>query len=221
MPKASTQLIGSSPAFRKALSDASVAARQDAPLLIYSETGSGKGVVAEYIHRKSGTAGRLVSLNCATFQANLFESELFGYMKGSFTGAIKDTPGLFEAAEGGTLFLDEIGDTPLEIQPKLLRAIEQGVVRRVGGTREIEVDVRLVCATNHDLQTLITQGKFREDLFYRINNFVVTLPPLRERPEDIPLMARHFVAEHDTPGTLPRLLSGDAIDALQAYSWPG
>lgn len=222
MPKASTQLIGSSPAFRKALSDASVAARQDAPLLVYGETGSGKGVIAEYVHRKSGRAGRLVSLNCATFQANLFESELFGYMRGAFTGAVKDTPGLFEAAEGGTLFLDEIGDTPVEIQPKLLRALEEGVIRRVGGTKEIPVDVRLVCATNHDLKELIKAGKFREDLYYRINSFVVTLPPLRERREDIPELAKFFLEEHGTrEAGAARSLSEEAVRALQAYAWPG
>lgn len=222
MPKASTQLIGNSPAFRKALADASVAARQDAPLLVYGETGSGKGVIAEYVHRKSGAAGRLVSLNCATFQSNLFESELFGYMRGAFTGAVKDTPGLFEAAEGGTLFLDEIGDTPVEIQPKLLRALEEGVIRRVGGTTEIPVNVRLVCATNHDLKELIKAGKFREDLYYRINSFVVTLPPLRERREDIPELAKFFLEEHGSreAGTA-RSLSEEAVRALQQYDWPG
>ncbi len=222
MPKASTQLIGNSPAFRKALSDASVAARQDAPVLVYGETGSGKGVIAEYVHRKSSRGGRLVSLNCATFQANLFESELFGYMRGAFTGAVKDTPGLFEAAEGGTLFLDEIGDTPVEIQPKLLRALEEGVVRRVGGTKEIPVDVRLVCATNHDLKELIKAGKFREDLYYRINSFVVTLPPLRERREDILELAKFFLEEHGTrEAGAARTLSSDAGRALQDYAWPG
>ncbi|MCA8915618.1 MAG: sigma 54-interacting transcriptional regulator [Planctomycetes bacterium] len=222
MPKASTQLIGTSLAFRKALDDASVAARQVAPVLIYGETGSGKGVIAEYVHRKSDRGGRLVSLNCATFQANLFESELFGYMRGAFTGAVKDTAGLFEAAEGGTLFLDEIGDTPLEIQPKLLRALEEGVIRRVGGTREIPVNVRLVCATNHDLKAQIAAGKFREDLYYRINSFVVTLPPLRERVEDIAELARYFLDENLAPEAgLDKTISVEAIEALEHYSWPG
>ncbi|MCB9932231.1 MAG: sigma 54-interacting transcriptional regulator [Planctomycetes bacterium] len=222
MPKASTQLIGNSPAFRKALSDASVAARQDAPVLVYGETGSGKGVIADYVHRKSGRGGRLVSLNCATFQSNLFESELFGYMRGAFTGAVKDTPGLFEAAEGGTLFLDEIGDTPVEIQPKLLRALEEGVIRRVGGTREIPVDVRLVCATNKDLKELIKAGKFREDLYYRINSFVVTLPPLRERREDIPELATSFLEEHGSrEAGAAHTLSPEAAQTLQDYAWPG
>ncbi|MCB9894906.1 MAG: sigma 54-interacting transcriptional regulator [Planctomycetes bacterium] len=222
MPKASTQLIGSSPAFRKALDDASVAARQVAPVLVIGETGSGKGVIAEYVHRKSARGGRLVSLNCATFQSNLFESELFGYMRGAFTGAAKDTPGLFEAAEGGTLFLDEIGDTPLEIQPKLLRALEEGVIRRVGGTREIPVNVRLVCATNHDLKALIAAGKFREDLYYRINSFVVTLPPLRERREDIAELARYFLDEHGSAAAgLAKDLAVETCKALESYAWPG
>jgi predicted ATPase len=219
MPKAITQLVGQSPVFRKALDDAAVAARLDSPVLIFGETGSGKGVLAEYVHRKSGRPGRLVSLNCASFQQNLFESELFGHMKGAFTGAVKDTPGLFEAAQGGTLFLDEIGDTPAELQPKLLRALEEGVVRRVGGTREIDVDVRLVCATNRDLKELIAEGKFREDLYYRINSFVVTVPPLRERLEDLRELARHFIEE--ATGGAPLKLSVEVIDALEAYAWPG
>ena len=219
MPKTSTQLVGQSPGFRKALDDAGVAANRDAPVLVYGETGSGKGVLAEYIHRKSGRAGRLVSLNCASFQQNLFESELFGYTKGAFTGATKDTPGLFEAAQGGTLFLDEIGDTPTEIQPKLLRALEDGVVRRVGGTKEIDVDVRLVCATNRDLNELIAEGKFREDLFYRINSFVVTVPPLRERKEDLRDLAMFFL-EEASDGKPHRFAVG-TIDALENYGWPG
>ncbi|MBZ0135179.1 MAG: sigma 54-interacting transcriptional regulator [Planctomycetes bacterium] len=219
MPKASTQLVGQSPAFRKALDVAAVAAVQDAPVLIHGETGSGKGVFAEYIHRKSARTGRLVSLNCASFQQNLFESELFGYMKGAFTGAAKDTPGLFEAAEGGTLFLDEIGDTPPEIQPRLLRALEEGVVRRVGGTREIDVDVRLVFATNRDLKELIAAGKFREDLYYRINSFVVPVPPLRERMDDLRELALFFLEE--ASGDRPHTLAVEAIDALTGYAWPG
>lgn len=219
MPKASTQLVGQSPAFRKALEEARVAAAQFAPVLIYGETGSGKGVFAEYIHRKSGRPGRLVSLNCASFQSNLFESELFGYMKGAFTGAVKDTPGLFEAAQGGTLFLDEIGDTPAEIQPKLLRALEDGVVRRVGGTREIEVDVRLVLATNRDLGELISASRFREDLYYRINSFVVTVPPLRERREDLRELVRFFIEE--SGGSPDHSLAVEAIEAMEQYPWPG
>lgn len=219
MPKASTQLIGQSPAFRKALNDAGVAAKREAPVLVYGETGAGKGVLAEYIHRKSGRTGRLVSLNCASFQQNLFESELFGYMKGAFTGAVKDTPGLFEAAQGGTLFLDEIGDTPAEIQPKLLRALEDGVVRRVGGTKEVDVDVRLVLATNRDLKELIAAGKFREDLYYRINSFVVTVPPLRERKEDLRELATFFLDEASS-GT-PHAFAIEAIEAMETYPWPG
>jgi predicted ATPase len=218
MPKSKTDLVGGNAAFRKALADAAAAARQDSPVLIYGETGSGKGVLADYIHRRSGREGRLVSLNCASFQPNLFESELFGYMRGSFTGAIKDTMGLFEAAQGGTLFLDEIGDTPLEIQPKLLRAIEEGQIRPVGSTREISVNVRLIFATNHDLPELIKAGKFREDLYYRISAFVVSLPPLRERRDDITELAKYFLAQ--VSPTAPAL-SIEAEEALLAYHWPG
>lgn len=217
----SSRLVGSDPAFLRVLETAERAAVLDVPVLIYGETGTGKGGVAEHIHRLSSRDGRFVSLNCATFQSSLFESELFGYMKGAFTGADKDTPGLFEAASGGTLFLDEIGDTPPEIQPKLLRAVEQGVIRRVGGRDEIAVDVRLVCATNKDLQELIRQKKFREDLFYRINSFVITVPPLRERPEDIAALANHFLREIVPKGRTPPAISGKAMKLLQRCRWPG
>ena len=216
------QTVGKHLAFQKALQDATLAAQRNAPVLIYGETGTGKGMLAEFIHRRSGRRGKFVSLNCASFQANLFESELFGYQKGAFTGAAKDTPGLFETAEGGTLFLDEIGDTPLELQPKLLRALEQGMIRRVGGLSEIPVNTRLVCATNRDLQELIREGRFREDLFYRINAFVVRLPALRSRIEDIPELAEHFLAQiAREAGTVTPALSPGALKVLQDYAWPG
>ena len=221
MNRVTGKLVGKEPSFLSAIEAAENAAARDVPVLVYGETGSGKGRVAELIHRASNRRGRFVSLNCATFQANLFESELFGYMKGAFTGADKDTPGLFETAAGGTLFLDEIGDTPLEIQPKLLRALEEGVVRRVGGRSEIEVKVRLVCATNRDLSELIKEGKFRADLYYRINSFVVEVPPLRKRRSDIPDLAEHFLREIVGDGPGPKRLSKAARDAMLAYSWPG
>lgn len=217
-----TQTVGKHLAFQKALQDATLAAQRNAPVLVYGETGSGKGMLAEYIHRQSGRRGKFVSLNCATFQANLFESELFGYQKGAFTGAARDTPGLFETAEGGTLFLDEIGDTPLELQPKLLRALEQGKIRRVGGLAEIPVNVRLVCATNRDLQELIREGRFREDLFYRINAFVVRLPALRDRREDIPDLATHFLGQIASENRTPQqALAPAALSMLMTYAWPG
>jgi len=217
-----TQTVGKHLAFQKALQDATLAAQRNAPVLVYGETGSGKGMLAEYIHRQSGRRGKFVSLNCATFQSNLFESELFGYQKGAFTGAARDTPGLFETAEGGTLFLDEIGDTPLELQPKLLRALEQGKIRRVGGLSEIPVQVRLVCATNRDLQDLIREGRFRQDLFYRINAFVVRLPALRQRREDIPDLATHFLEQIARETATPvQTLSPAAMTVLQQYNWPG
>ncbi|MBX3460127.1 MAG: sigma 54-interacting transcriptional regulator [Planctomycetes bacterium] len=221
MEKTTARIIGKEPSFLAAIEAAEKAAPRDVPVLIYGETGSGKGRVAELIHRASGRKGKFVSLNCATFQSNLFESELFGYMKGAFTGADKDTPGLFETAAGGTLFLDEIGDTPLEIQPKLLRALEEGVVRRVGGRTEIEVNVRLVCATNRNLADLIKQGKFRADLYYRINSYVVEVPPLRKRKSDIPELARHFLAEITGAGNGPAEISDSAMRVLAAYPWPG
>ncbi len=216
------QAVGKHPAFLQALQDATLAAQRNAPVLVYGETGSGKGMLAEYVHLQSGRRGKFVSLNCATLQSSLFESELFGYMKGAFTGAQKDTPGLFEAANGGTLFLDEIGDTPLELQPKLLRALEQGRIRRVGGVDEIPVNVRLVCATNRDLAELIREGRFREDLFYRINSFVVRLPSLRERMDDLPVLAEHLLAEIARENrTRTQVLSVEAVQKLQSYSWPG
>lgn len=216
------QAVGKHPAFLKALQDATLAAQRNAPVLVYGETGSGKGMLAEFVHTQSGRRGKFVSLNCATLQSSLFESELFGYMKGAFTGAQKDTPGLFEAANGGTLFLDEIGDTPLELQPKLLRALEQGRIRRVGGVDEIPVNVRLVCATNRDLAELIREGRFREDLFYRINSFVVRLPSLRERMDDLPELAEHLLAEIARENrTRTQVLSVEAVQKLQSYTWPG
>jgi predicted ATPase/predicted negative regulator of RcsB-dependent stress response len=221
MMSRASELIGKDPRFVAAIEAAETAAGLDAPILIYGETGAGKGRFAEYAHKASGRSGRFVSLNCATFQPSLFESELFGYMRGSFTGAVKDSAGLFETASGGTLFLDEIGDTPLEIQPKLLRALEEGVIRRVGGRSEISVDVRLICATNRNLKELIKAGRFREDLYYRINSFVVTIPPLRERPDDIPELAAHFLDELGARDGKVHTLSAEAADVLRAYRWPG
>jgi transcriptional regulator with AAA-type ATPase domain/predicted ATPase/Tfp pilus assembly protein PilF len=216
------ELLGDSPAFKKALEQAFTAAPRPEPVLIYGETGTGKGLLAEIIHARSGRSGPFVSINSSTFNPNLFESHLFGYVKGAFTGADRNTPGLFETAQGGTLFLDEIADTPLEVQPRLLRALEERLIRRVGGRDEVPIDVRLVCATNKDLRAAIAQGRFREDLFYRINAFIVTLPPLREREGDIAELAQHFLASMCEERELPlRKFTPEALEALNRYAWPG
>lgn len=214
-------VLGSSAGMKRATELAELAAPRRDPVLIYGETGTGKGLLAEHIHRGSSRTGAFVSVNCATFNPNLIESHLFGYVKGAFTGAEKDTPGLFETAQDGTLFLDEIAETPLEVQPRLLRALEEGLIRRVGGRSEIPVNVRLIAATHGDLPSRIAQGRFREDLYYRINAFIITLPPLRERIEDLPELAAHFLAALSEPGDPGRTLSAAALDALKRYSWPG
>ncbi|MCA9314101.1 MAG: sigma 54-interacting transcriptional regulator [Planctomycetes bacterium] len=193
----------------------------DVPVLIHGESGTGKELVARALHfngaRKNGP---FVSENCAAIPETLLESELFGYTKGSFTGATADRKGLFEAANGGTLLLDEIGDMPLDMQKKLLRALQEGEIRRIGGRQSIPLDVRIVAASNQDLRSLCDQGRFREDLFYRLNVIAVTLPPLRDRREDIPLLVEHFLEEAARKGS-PRTVSEEAMKALCAYGWPG
>jgi transcriptional regulator with GAF, ATPase, and Fis domain len=193
----------------------------DVPVLIHGESGTGKELVARAIHfngpRKSSP---FISENCAAIPETLLESELFGYQKGSFTGATADKKGLFEAANGGTLFLDEIGDMPMDMQKKLLRVLQEHEVRRVGGNRPIPIDVRILAASNQDLRKLCEQGRFREDLFYRLNVITVTLPPLRDRREDIPLLVGRFLEEFTRDGG-PKTVSEDAMRALQGYHWPG
>lgn len=214
-------VLGHSATMKRAVELAALAAPRRDPVLIYGETGTGKGLLAEYIHEVSGRKGAFVSVNCATFNPNLIESHLFGYVKGAFTGAEKDTPGLFETAQDGTLFLDEIAETPLEVQPRLLRALEEGLVRRVGGRSEIPVNVRLIAATHSDLRARIAQGRFREDLFYRINAFIITLPPLRDRLEDLPELVEHFLQSLRGPDESARSVSTQCLEALRLYSWPG
>ena len=178
------------PQMRAAERDIVAAAEARGDLFVIGETGTGKEWAAETYHRASGRSGPLVKVNCATLPQALFESEVFGYVRGAFSGADRDRPGLFEAANGGTLFLDEVGELPIELQPKLLRAIEERAVRRVGDTRERPVDVTLVAATNRDLEQAVDEGTFRADLYYRFDRGNVRLPPLRERPEDIPFLVR-------------------------------
>lgn len=199
----------------------------DTTVVIEGETGTGKEVVAQAIHGTSHRSERpFVVFDCSAVPANLIESELFGHEKGSFTGAIMARPGLFEMANGGTIFLDELGELSLELQPKLLRALETREVRRVGGTRPMKVDVRVIAATNRRLEDEMRAGRFREDLYYRLSVVRLFLPPLRERREDIPLLAKHFLVKgrfnRNVDGE-PRLttIAKDALEAMRAYDWPG
>jgi two-component system NtrC family response regulator len=191
--------------------------------LLLGESGTGKEVLARGLHEASSRKGeRFVAINCAAIPENLLESELFGYEKGAFTGAAKTTPGKIETANGGTLMLDEIGDLPHALQAKLLRFLQERVIERLGGRNEIPVDVRIVCATHQDLKSLIKEGRFREDLFYRLAEIVVTIPPLRDRAGDPALLAHAFVnrfAREQNRGNLS--LADDAIRAVEAHQWPG
>src|ERR1700729_16057 len=187
-------LIGCSPKFRAVLTDVERIAPVDSAVLIQGETGTGKEVIARAIHEASPRRnGRFVAVNCAAIPAALLESELFGHERGAFTGAVAQTMGRFQAADRGTLFLDEIGDLPLELQPKLLRALQEKQFERLGGGRTFQVDVRVIAASNQDLWRMVQERKFRADLYYRLNVFPITLPPVREREDDIPLLIEHFV----------------------------
>ena len=193
----------------------------DVPVLIHGESGTGKELVARALHFNGPRKNvAFISENCAAIPDTLLESELFGYKKGAFTGATADKKGLFEAANGGTLFLDEIGDMPMSMQKKLLRVLQEGEVRRVGGNRPISVDVRILAASNQDLRKLCEEGRFREDLYYRLNVITVNLPPLRDRRDDIPLLVHHFLDEFAEKGQT-RTVSEDALQALTRYDWPG
>ncbi len=192
-------------------------------VLIRGESGTGKEVVARLIHKNSPLSDKpFITINCTTFSPNLIESELFGYVKGAFTGANKNQPGLLELAHGGTVFLDEIGDLPLEMQAKLLRFLQSGEVRPVGSTTTRKVEVRVLAATNRNLEEMIERGEFRADLFYRLNAFTINLPPLRERREDIPLLAYHFLQR--AKAKVNKHVSGietEALNLLMQYHWPG
>ena len=218
------RLIGRSEAIRSIEADLEVAARSDAKVLITGETGVGKEVVARLIHHRSArAAASLVTLNCAGLPDSLLESELFGHVRGSFTGAYRDKPGLLEMAPNGTVFLDEVGEMSTRMQVVLLRFLETGEIQRIGADRaHTRVNVRLITATNRDLQAQIVAGAFREDLYFRLNVIRLVLPPLRERSEDIPLLINHFVHLY---GQLHKVevseVSTEAMDALVAYRWPG
>jgi two-component system response regulator GlrR len=218
-----SEIITASPAMEALLAEARLAAQSEASLLIQGESGTGKELLARAIHRASPRHAKpFVAINCSAIPAELLESELFGHVKGAFTGAGRDHPGLFQSAAGGTVFLDEIGDMPAQLQVKLLRVLQEGEVRAVGSTETRPVDVRILSATHRNLEEAIVSGEFREDLYYRLNVVTLPLPPLRERREDIPLLARHFLAE--LTEKYPRRIHGfapDALDMLTAADWPG
>ncbi|MCP5264915.1 MAG: PEP-CTERM-box response regulator transcription factor [Burkholderiaceae bacterium] len=195
----------------------------DATVLLHGESGTGKEILARGLHDSSPRHGkRFVAINCAAIPEALLESELFGHEKGAFTGAVKQTPGKIELADGGTLFLDEIGDLPLPLQSKLLRFLQERVIERIGGRAEIPVDIRVVCATHRNLRDLIAQGAFREDLFYRLTEMVVAIPPLRERAGDAALLAHAFVRRFGAQQGKERLYLGeDALHAIEGHRWPG
>ncbi len=211
--------IGNSPLMKEAVSTASRVAPTPWPVLIYGETGTGKELMARLVHELSPRKNkRFMDVNCAAIPENLFESELFGHVKGAFTGAAKDKKGIFEFAKGGTVFLDEIGEMPEQLQAKMLRVLQEQQMTPVGGLRPIKLDVRIVAATNRNLKRLIDQGQFRQDLYFRLNVFEIHLPPLRERREDIPELATFFLEKYGT-GSMD--ISHEAMDMLIKYDWPG
>ncbi len=221
--KAFGDLVGQSAALRQISSQIDLVAPTDASVLILGETGTGKELVAHEIHRRSRRKDKpLIRVNCASVPKDLYESEFFGHTRGAFTGAVKDRAGRFEAAEGGTIFLDEIGEVPLELQSKLLRVLQEKCYERVGEDRTRHADIRIIAATNRDLKSEAAAGRFREDLYYRLNVFPIQVAPLRERREDIPLLAQHFInlSVKEMGCARPRLTRAGII-RLQSYDWPG
>jgi formate hydrogenlyase transcriptional activator len=216
-------IVGNSQALRCVLGDIETVAPADSTVLIYGETGTGKELIARAVHnlssRKSNT---FVNLNCAAIPTGLLESELFGHERGAFTGAISQRVGRFELAHRGTIFLDEIGEIPLELQPKLLRVLQEREFERLGSTRTLRSDARLIAATNRDLKAMVEEQKFRSDLFYRLNVFPIRVPPLRERREDIPLLVRHFVQQFTKRNNrVINSVPSETMEALVRYHWPG
>jgi formate hydrogenlyase transcriptional activator len=218
-----SRIVGSSAALRRVLGMVRVVAPTDATVLINGETGTGKELIAEAIHKCSNRSnGPFVKVNCAAVPAGLLESELFGHERGAYTGAVARSIGRFERANRGTLFLDEIGDLPLELQPKILRVIQERQFERLGGGATIHTDVRLICATHRNLAAMIEEGQFRPDLFYRLSVFPIELPPLRERPEDIRLLVRHFAMDYAARLRKPIVaIAEEFTAALARHSWPG
>lgn len=216
-------LLSRSPSFRAVIEEIEQVARTGSTVLLFGETGSGKEVLAQAIHDASGRKARpMIKVNCAALPATLIESELFGREKGAFTGALARQAGRFEIADGLTIFLDEVGELPLELQPKLLRVLQEGEFQRLGGTRTIKVDARVIAATNKQLGLAVSEGKFRQDLFYRLDVFPIEVPPLRERREDIPLLSWIFAKEFSNSMGKPiDEIADDSMAALIAYPWPG
>jgi formate hydrogenlyase transcriptional activator len=217
------ELIGFNQGLRHVWNVVQMVARTDSAVLIHGETGTGKELVANAIHEESlRKRGPYVKLNCAAMPAGLLESELFGHERGAFTGALTQATGRFQLAHTGTLFLDEIGDLPLELQPKLLRALQEQEFEKLGSSRTIRVDIRVIAATNQDLPQMVRERRFRPDLFYRLNVFPIVLPPLRERLEDIPLLVKHFVRKYAF--RMNKNIShvyAEAMQLLQQHDWPG
>jgi DNA-binding NtrC family response regulator len=214
-------LIGESPAMQAVYEQIEKVAGTPSPVLILGETGTGKELVAESIHRASARPGQFVAVNCGSLSRELAASELFGHEKGSFTGAVRRHPGFFKRADGGTLFLDELAEMPLELQPHFLRVLETGSVLPVGSEREVPVDARTVAATNRDPKKAIADKALREDLYYRLSVFPITLPPLRARIQDVPLLVDHFLSQAQTAGAQGRRFSAEDSARLRAYHWPG
>jgi formate hydrogenlyase transcriptional activator len=216
-------IIGNSGSLRQALKQVEIVAPTDATVLVLGETGTGKELVARAIHDASPRRQRpFIKINCAAIPSSLLESELFGHERGAFTGAVAQRIGRFELADGGTLFLDEVGEIPLELQPKLLRVLQEHEFERLGGTRTLKVDVRVVAATNRDLRGMVGTQRFRDDLYYRLNVFPIALPPLRERPEDIEALVGHFV-DHFARRMNRHfdVIPSESLDALRRHPWPG
>jgi len=216
-------LVGTTPSMQRVYALVEKVADSPTTVLVQGESGTGKELVARALHRQSSRRGEpFITVNCGAIPEQLFESELFGYEKGAFTGAVTSKPGKFELADRGTLFLDEVGELPRDMQVKLLRALQERVFERVGGTRPVSVDVRVVAATNVDLGQAVSQGRFREDLYYRLAVFPIPLPPLRERREDIPLLVEHFLRRFDERlGKKVTDVAPAAMSALMKWSWPG
>jgi hydrogenase-4 transcriptional activator len=223
MARLTDPIIGAEAGLAPVMDRVGLVAALDVPVLVLGETGSGKEVVARAIHTRSRrAAGPFLRVNCGAIPPGLIDSELFGHERGSFTGALAERRGWFERADRGTLFLDEIGELPLEAQVRLLRVLQDHTLERVGGHRPVSVDVRIVAATHRDLRGLIEEGRFREDLWYRIAVFPIDLPPLRDHVEDVPALANHFALRAAARfGMPPRIPSSDDLDLLVAYPWPG
>jgi transcriptional regulator with PAS, ATPase and Fis domain len=216
-------VVGRSARMRAVFDFVRVIADSDSSVLITGETGTGKELIANLIHQSSSRRHKpFVPVSCAILSETLIESELFGHERGAFTGAIKDRPGRFELAQGGTIFLDDVDDVPLSMQVKLLRVLQNRVVERLGGTRQIAIDVRVITGSKRDLRQLVAEGKFRDDLFYRLNVIPVNLPPLRDRREDIPILVDHFVKRYFRQRSEePRGISPAVLQAFMRYPWPG